>query len=112
MLSAEKRFDLHNLVQELAKDLCKTAADRAGEDRYEVDFSIHIDKSTYGNAPIIKYSIGSYPPVDGADLMAVIEEYYRRKGWNEANRPMVLLEAPQEYQDKSKMRDGLPEDAE
>lgn len=51
---------------------------------------------------MVTYSIGSYGDIDkteGADLYACINEYMRRKGWTEANKPMILIEAPKEDDD-------------
>ncbi len=95
MISAEKRFELHELMKELAKDLCLEAKRMADGGRYGVDFKVCIEKSSYSDSPVIKYYIGEYPSVSGSDLKAAVEEHYRRKGWDQRNEPMVLLEAPQ-----------------
>jgi hypothetical protein len=39
----------------------------------------------------IKYSIGEYSGTcEGGDLIAVLDEYMRRRGWNARNAPLAL----------------------
>ena len=94
MITKKKQEQLHELMKELSVELCKEAADQADGDRYGIDFKLCIEKSAYSNAAVIKYYIGEYPSVSGSSLEAVVDEHYRRKGWDRRNEPMALLEAP------------------
>ncbi len=53
----------------------------------EIEISGRVD----GGDLKIKYSLGEYGgTVEGGDLLSVIAEFLRRKGWTERNAPLAL----------------------
>lgn len=62
--------------------------------------NISIDRGYgVGDPWLVKYQISegySGDKAEGADFHAVVVEFLRRKGWTEANKPMVLIKAQKE----------------
>ena len=83
-------------IKELAQAIVERYKDREEEDgRVDIDFQIHINRPNYGSAGItIQYLFGNYNDrVASSSILSALNERDRRKGWNEANKPMVLLES-------------------
>lgn len=84
-------------MDDLAKKIIETldeAIAKYGSEFDRTDISISVDRGYSKTDPwLVKYSIGNYNnATEGAYLNAAVAEYMRRKGWTEANKPMVLIE--------------------
>jgi hypothetical protein len=78
---------LHAYLIEAGKEIRDQFASR---EVHRLDFQIEIEGRTDGDLTL-KYSIGEYGcTVTGNDLEKVIEEFFRRRGWNERNAPLEL----------------------
>lgn len=87
---AQLSRQLDNALRAFAIELAKGQ----GETSYE--FHAYIEKSSYSNAAKIGYTLAQdyEAKTKGNDAGAVLTEWRRRQGWNEAHEPMVLIEAP------------------
>lgn len=62
---------------------------------------------------LVTYNVGAYgdtDKVEGADLGKCVREHMRRRGWTEANKPMVLIEAAPPEQEHGTLVLNIPED--
>ena len=63
------------------------------DDSHIRDIEISVHRGYKRTDPwLVTYKVGGYSEnTSGKELDAVVTEYMRRKGWNERNKPMVLL---------------------
>lgn len=81
---------LDNAVRALGAELAKTPHENGFE------FTVTIGKSYRENPIKIAYAVGQHygSKTIGNDADAVVTEWRRREGWNDAHEPIELLEAP------------------
>lgn len=81
-------------LEEMLQEAAKRHFDRLAEVGKKYGSIVATMHKDYNNKITVKFTCGDYSDDDkttGACLDLVIDEYMRRKGWTERNKPMELI---------------------